>query len=88
MALVVLVLWLFTAGAGIYLLVTSNLARTRPAAAHPAPAAVTAQAAPAAQPPQPPTPLPHAARPAAPAAQPPHPAPRRRPPRRPSHAGR
>ena len=45
MALVVLVLWLFTAGAGIYLLVTSNLARTRPAPAsvttHPAPASVT-----------------------------------------------
>ncbi len=51
MALVVLVLWLFTAGAGIYLLVTSNLARTRPAGAHPAPAPapapVTAHAAPA-----------------------------------------
>ncbi len=45
MALVVLVLWLFTAGAGIYLLVTSNLGRTRPAAAHPAPASVTAPAA-------------------------------------------
>ncbi len=48
MALVVLVLWLFTAGAGIYLLLTSNLARTRPAAAHPAPASVTAHPAPAA----------------------------------------
>jgi hypothetical protein len=33
MAIVVLVLWLFTAGAGIYLLVTSNLGRARPAAA-------------------------------------------------------
>jgi len=33
MAIVVLVLWLFTAGAGFYLLVTSNLARVRPAAA-------------------------------------------------------
>jgi hypothetical protein len=33
MAIVVLVLWLFTAGAGFYLLVTSNLARARPAQA-------------------------------------------------------
>ena len=51
MALVVLVLWLFTAGAGIYLLVTSNLGRTRPDA-HPAPARpapVAARPAPAAQ---------------------------------------
>ena len=32
MAIVVLVLWMFTAGAGIYLLVTSNLGRARPAA--------------------------------------------------------
>jgi len=32
MAIVVLVLWLFTAGAGFYLLVTSNLGRARPAA--------------------------------------------------------
>jgi len=51
MALVVLVLWLFTAGAGIRLLVTSNLGRARPAAATPAaeraPASVTAQPAPA-----------------------------------------
>ncbi len=31
MAIVVLVLWLFTAGAGFYLLVTSNLGRSRPA---------------------------------------------------------
>lgn len=31
MAIVVLVLWLFTAGAGFYLLVTSNLSRARPA---------------------------------------------------------
>jgi hypothetical protein len=42
MAIVVLVLWLFTAGAGFYLLVTSNLGRARPAApaqaAEPAPA--------------------------------------------------
>ncbi|HTX28992.1 MAG TPA: hypothetical protein VME19_18470 [Streptosporangiaceae bacterium] len=33
MAIVVLVLWLFTAGAGFYLLVTSNLGRARPARA-------------------------------------------------------
>ncbi len=33
MAIVVLVLWLLTAGAGFYLLVTSNLGRARPAAA-------------------------------------------------------
>jgi hypothetical protein len=32
MAIVVLVLWLFTAGAGFYLLVTSSLSRTRSAA--------------------------------------------------------
>lgn len=32
MAIVVLVLWLFTAGAGVYLLATSNLGRSRPAA--------------------------------------------------------
>jgi len=31
MAIVVLVLWMFTAGAGFYLLVTSNLGRARPA---------------------------------------------------------
>ena len=37
MAIVVLVLWLFTAGAGFYLLVTSNLGRARPARAAPAP---------------------------------------------------
>ncbi len=38
MAIVVLVLWLFTAGAGFYLLVTSNLGRARPAkTAAPAP---------------------------------------------------
>ena len=36
MAIVVLVLWMFTAGAGFYLLVTSNLGRARPAAATPA----------------------------------------------------
>ena len=41
MAIVVLVLWLFTAGAGFYLLFTSNLSRARPAgpAAQPAPTA-------------------------------------------------
>jgi hypothetical protein len=53
MAIVVLVLWLFTAGVGVYLLVTSNLGRARPAAtaqaAEPPAASVTAavQAAPA-----------------------------------------
>ncbi len=36
MAIVVLVLWLFTAGAGVYLLVTSNLGRARPPTAPPA----------------------------------------------------
>jgi hypothetical protein len=45
MAIVVLVLWLFTAGAGFYLLVTSNLRGARPAAALP-----VAQAAPEAEP--------------------------------------
>jgi hypothetical protein len=35
-AIVVLVLWMLTAGAGFYLLVTSNLGRARPAAATPA----------------------------------------------------
>jgi hypothetical protein len=47
MAIVVLVLWLFTAGAGFYLLVTSNLGRARPAAATPAvePAAAPAESA-------------------------------------------
>jgi hypothetical protein len=35
MAVAVLVLWLFTAGAGFYLLVTSNLRRGHPAAAGP-----------------------------------------------------
>jgi hypothetical protein len=44
MAIVVLVLWLFTAGAGLYLLVTSNLGRARPAASTPA---ATAPAEPA-----------------------------------------
>jgi hypothetical protein len=58
MAIVVLVLWLFTAGAGFYLLVTSNLGRARPAAdasaatpstAQPAAASVVTTAAQAAQ---------------------------------------
>jgi hypothetical protein len=58
MAIVVLVLWLFTAGAGFYLLVTSNLGRARPAAttpaAEPAPAeAATVPATPAASAAQP-----------------------------------
>ncbi len=50
MAIVVLVLWLFTAGAGFYLLVTSNLGRARPAQAVPAPAVPAAQAAPVPEP--------------------------------------
>jgi len=48
MAIVVLVLWFFTAGAGFYLLVTSNLGRARPAVPEPAapqPATVTQAAA-------------------------------------------
>jgi len=53
MAIVVLVLWLFTAGAGFYLLVTSNLGRARPAgtgtaAAPAAPSTATPATAPAA----------------------------------------
>ena len=46
MAIVVLVLWLLTAGAGFYLLVTSNLGRARPAASSQAaePAAAPAKA--------------------------------------------
>ena len=48
MAIVVLVLWLLTAGAGFYLLVTSNLGRAHPAvtgpAAEPAAASATAPA--------------------------------------------
>lgn len=55
MAIVVLVLWLFTAGAGFYLLFTSSLGRARPAgpAAQPAPAvqpALAAQPTPVTQP--------------------------------------
>src|SRR5215831_7598800 len=45
MAIVVLVLWLFTAGAGFYLLVTSNLGRARPAAGAPAATASAAEPA-------------------------------------------
>jgi hypothetical protein len=48
MAIVVLVLWMFTAGAGFYMLITSSLGRARPAQpflADPAPTPVT-QAAP------------------------------------------
>jgi hypothetical protein len=44
MAIVVLVLWLFTAGAGFYLLVTSNLGRARPVVATPAAEPATAPA--------------------------------------------
>ena len=49
MAIVVLVLWMFTAGAGFYLLVTSNLGRARPAqaAAASGPPAPVTQAVPA-----------------------------------------
>ena len=50
MAIVVLVLWLFTAGAGVYLLVTSNLGRARPPTAPPA-TAPPATAPPATAPP-------------------------------------
>jgi hypothetical protein len=46
-AIVVLVLWLFTAGAGFYLLVTSNLGRARPAATTPAAEPAPAEPAPA-----------------------------------------
>src|SRR5580704_1046850 len=53
MAIVVLVLWLFTAGAGFSLLATSNLSRGRPATAppaeEPAPASVASSAQPAAK---------------------------------------
>jgi hypothetical protein len=46
-AIVVLVLWLFTAGAGFYLLVTSNLGRARPAATTPPAEPAPAEPAPA-----------------------------------------
>ncbi len=45
MAIVVLVLWLFTAGAGFFVLLTSNLGRARPAPAPRAARALVAQAA-------------------------------------------
>lgn len=45
MAIVVLVLWLFTVGAGFYLLVTSNLGRARPAATTPAAESAPAESA-------------------------------------------
>jgi hypothetical protein len=45
MAIVALVLWLFTAGAGFYLLVTSNLGRARPAASAPEATAPAAEPA-------------------------------------------
>ena len=45
MAIVVLVLWLFTVGAGFYLLVTSNLGRARPAATTPAAEPASAESA-------------------------------------------
>jgi hypothetical protein len=47
LAIVVLVLWLFTAGAGFYLLVTSNLGRARAAAMTPAAEPAPAEPAPA-----------------------------------------
>ena len=47
MAIVVLVLWLFTVGAGFYLLVTSNLGSARPAATTPAVEPAPAEPAPA-----------------------------------------
>src|SRR6516164_3719150 len=50
MAIVVLVLWLFTAGAGLYLLLSRSLGRARPSsppAPSPQPASVTQRAVPA-----------------------------------------
>jgi hypothetical protein len=47
MAIVVLVLWMLTAGAGFYLLVTSNLGRAHPAAATPPAEPPSARPAPA-----------------------------------------
>jgi hypothetical protein len=52
MAIVVLVLWMLTAGAGFYLLVTSNLGRARPAVPEPAAAEPAAAGAPVAQAPR------------------------------------
>jgi hypothetical protein len=60
MAIVALVLWAFTAAAGFYLLVTSNLARARPPAPAPQPASVSQATAPDA--PASPRELRHAAR--------------------------
>jgi hypothetical protein len=51
MAIVVLVLWLFTAGAGFYLLVTSSLGRARPAGPVPQPATAATAARTAGGPP-------------------------------------
>jgi hypothetical protein len=50
MAIVVLVLWLFTAGAGFLLLVTSSLGRTPPAASEPPAPGMQPAPAPAARP--------------------------------------
>ena len=55
MAIVVLVLWLFTASAGFYLLVTSNLGRARPASTIRAAEPATAPAEPATVPAEPAT---------------------------------
>jgi hypothetical protein len=70
MAIVVLVLWMFTAGAGFYLLVTSSLARARPPAAVPSPqpAASVPQSLPS---PQPAASVPHSATPPAASVPPP-----------------
>lgn len=70
MAIAVLVLWLFTAGAGFYLLATSNLGRARVAATTPAsqPATVPAESVPAESATVPAAPATPATVPAAPAA--------------------
>jgi hypothetical protein len=73
MAIVVLVLWMFTAGAGFYLLVTSSLGRARPSAAaaavpSPQPAASVPQSLPS---PQPAASVPHSATPPAASVPPP-----------------
>jgi hypothetical protein len=69
MAIVVLVLWLFTAGAGFYLLVTSNLGRARPAATTPAAESATVPASAAAPPRRPRQPQPPPSRPPSPPRQ-------------------
>ncbi len=83
MAIVVLVLWLFTAGAGFSLLATSNLSRARPAtpasAAEPATASVAASAPQAASAVQPASAV---------QAAPEQPAPKRPAAKRPSRASR